>query len=192
MEGLTNEVVLQYIEANADNEELKGALSSKFTVEKEIVKEIEKTYTDDELENILSVNQSLNDKLDEKARQRQIAKALGKKVKELTPEELNINFIPKNSYDDLLNTHENTLKKFEIIQTIGKENFENNKDIIEAYMPKIVKKDDGTYEGLDKLQGLFGSQQTVKPIIKTPAPNPIQKDNAQAEIDDYLRKVGVK
>ena len=192
MEGLTNEVVLQYIEANADNEELKGALSSKFTIEKEIVKEIKKTYTDEELENLLSGNQSLNDKLEEKARQRQIAKALGKKVKDLTPEELNINFIPKNSYDDLLNTHENTLKKFEIIQTIGKENFENNKDIIEAYMPKIVKKDDGTYEGLEKLQGLFGSQQTVKPIIKTPAPNPIQKDNAQAEIDDYLRKVGVK
>ena len=192
MEGLTNEVVLQYIEANADNEELKGALSSKFTIEKEVVKEIEKTYTDEELENLLSGNQSLNDKLEEKARQRQIAKALGKKVKDLTPEELNINFIPKNSYDDLLNTHENTLKKFEIIQTIGKENFENNKDIIEAYMPKIVKKDDGTYEGLDKLQGLFGSQQTVKQIIKTPAPNPIQKDNAQAEIDDYLRKVGVK
>ena len=192
MEGLTNEVVLQYIEANADNEELKGALSSKFTIEKEVVKEIEKKYTDEELENLLSGNQSLNDKLEEKARQRQIAKALGKKVKDLTPEELNINFIPKNSYDDLLNTHENTLKKFEIIQTIGKENFENNKDIIEAYMPKIVKKDDGTYEGLEKLQGLFGSQQTVKPIIKTPAPNPIQKDNAQAEIDDYLRKVGVK
>ena len=192
MEGLTNEVVLQYIEANADNEELKGALSSKFTIEKEVVKEIEKTYTDEELENLLSGNQSLNDKLEEKARQRQIAKALGKKVKDLTPEELNINFIPKNSYDDLLNTHENTLKKFEIIQTIGKENFENNKDIIEAYMPKIVKKDDGTYEGLEKLQGLFGSQTTVKPIIKTPAPNPIQKDNAQAEIDDYLRKVGVK
>ena len=192
MEGLTNEVVLQYIEANADNEELKGALSSKFTIEKEVVKEIEKKYTDEELENLLSGNQSLNDKLEEKARQRQIAKALGKKVKDLTPEELNINFIPKNSYDDLLNTHENTLKKFEIIQTIGKENFENNKDIIEAYMPKIVKKDDGTYEGLEKLQGLFGSQQTVKQIIKTPAPNPIQKDNAQAEIDDYLRKVGVK
>ena len=192
MEGLTNEVVLQYIEANADNEELKGALSSKFTIEKEVVKEIEKTYTDEELENILSGNQSLNDKLEEKARQRQIAKALGKKVKDLTPEELNTSFVVKNSYDDLLNTHENTLKKFEIIQSIGKENFENNKDIIEAYMPKIVKKDDGTYEGLDKLQGLFGSQQTVKPIIKTPAPNPIQKDNAQAEIDDYLRKVGVK
>ena len=192
MEGLTNEVVLQYIEANADNEELKGALSSKFTIEKEIVKEIEKTYTDEELENLLSGNQSLNDKLEEKARQRQIAKALGKKVKDLTPEELNTSFVVKNSYDDLLNTHENTLKKFEIIQTIGKENFENNKDIIEAYMPKIVKKDDGTYEGLEKLQGLFGSQQTVKPIIKTPAPNPIQKDNAQAEIDDYLRKVGVK
>ena len=192
MEGLTNEVVLQYIEANADNEELKGALSSKFTIEKEVVKEIEKTYTDEELENILSGNQSLNDKLEEKARQRQIAKALGKKVKDLTPEELNTSFVVKNSYDDLLNTHENTLKKFEIIQTIGKENFENNKDIIEAYMPKIVKKDDGTYEGLDKLQGLFGSQQTVKQIIKTPAPNPIQKDNAQAEIDDYLRKVGVK
>ena len=192
MEGLTNEVVLQYIEANADNEELKGALSSKFTIEKEVVKEIEKTYTDEELENILSGNQSLNDKLEEKARQRQIAKALGKKVKDLTPEELNTSFVVKNSYDDLLNTHENTLKKFEIIQTIGKENFENNKDIIEAYMPKIVKKDDGTYEGLEKLQGLFGSQQTVKPIIKTPAPNPIQKDNAQAEIDDYLRKVGVK
>ena len=192
MEGLTNEVVLQYIEANADNEELKGALSNKFTIEKEVVKEIEKTYTDEELENLLSGNQSLNDKLEEKARQRQIAKALGKKVKDLTPEELNINFIPKNSYDDLLNTHENTLKKFEIIQTIGKENFENNKDIIEAYMPKIVKKDDGTYEGLEKLQGLFGSQTTVKPIIKTPAPNPIQKDNAQAEIDDYLKKIGVK
>lgn len=192
MEGLTNEVVLQYIEANADNEELKGALSSKFTIEKEVLKEVEKTYTDEELENILSGNQSLNDKLEEKARQRQIAKSLGKKVKELTPEELNINFIPKNSYDDLLNTHENTLKKFEIIQTIGKENFENNKDIIEAYMPKIVKKDDGTYEGLEKLQGLFGSQQTAKPVIKTPAPNPIPKDNAQAEIDDYLRKVGVK
>ena len=192
MEGLTNEVVLQYIEANADNEELKGALSSKFTIEKEVVKEIEKKYTDEELENLLSGNQSLNDKLEEKARQRQIAKALGKKVKDLTPEELNTSFVVKNSYDDLLNTHENTLKKFEIIQTIGKENFENNKDIIEAYMPKIVKKDDGTYEGLDKLQGLFGSQQTVKPIIKTPAPNPIQKDNAQAEIDDYLRKVGVK
>jgi len=192
MEGLTNEVVLQYIEANADNEELKGALSSKFTIEKEVVKEIEKTYTDEELENLLSGNQSLNDKLEEKARQRQIAKALGKKVKDLTPEELNTSFVVKNSYDDLLNTHENTLKKFEIIQTIGKENFENNKDIIEAYMPKIVKKDDGTYEGLEKLQGLFGSQQTVKPIIKTPAPNPIQKDNAQAEIDDYLRKVGVK
>ena len=192
MEGLTNEVVLQYIEANADNEELKGALSSKFTIEKEVVKEIEKTYTDEELENILSGNQSLNDKLEEKARQRQIAKALGKKVKDLTPEELNTSFVVKNSYDDLLNTHENTLKKFEIIQTIGKENFENNKDIIEAYMPKIVKKDDGTYEGLDKLQGLFGSQQTVKPIIKTPAPNPTSKDNSQAEIDDYLRKVGVK
>ena len=59
-------------------------------------------------------------------------------------------------------------------------------------MPKIVKKDDGTYEGLEKLQGLFGSQQTVKTIKKTPAPNPIQKDNAQEEIDDYLRKVGVK
>ena len=192
MEGLTNEVVLQYIEANADNEELKGALSSKFTIEKEVVKEIEKKYTDEELENLLSGNQSLNDKLEEKARQRQIAKALGKKVKDLTPEELNTSFVVKNSYDDLLNTHENTLKKFEIIQTIGKENFENNKDIIEAYMPKIVKKDDGTYEGLEKLQGLFGSQTTVKPIIKTPAPNPIQKDNAQAEIDDYLKKIGVK
>ena len=83
------------------------------------------------------------------------------------------------------------LKKFEIIQTIGKENFDNNKDIIEAYMPKMTKKEDGTYEGLEKLQGLFG-QQTVKPIIKTPAPNPIQPNNAQAEIDDYLRKVGVK
>ncbi len=188
MEGLTNEVVLQHIEANADNEELKGALSSKFTIEKEI----EKKYTDEELENLLSGNQSLNDKLEEKARQRQIAKALGKKVKELTADELNISFIPKNSYDELSNTHENTLKKFEIIQTIGKENFENNKDIIEAYMPKIVKKDDGTYEGLDKLQGLFGSQQTVKPIIKTPAPNPTPPNNAQAEIDDYLRKVGVK
>ena len=186
---LTKEQVNEFIESNAEfQEELKG----KFTVEKEVIKEITKEYTDEELETLLSGNQSLNDKLEEKARQRQIAKALGKKVKDLTPEELNTSFVVKNSYDDLLNTHENTLKKFEIIQTIGKENFENNKDIIEAYMPKIVKKDDGTYEGLDKLQGLFGSQQTVKQIIKTPAPNPIQKDNAQAEIDDYLRKVGVK
>lgn len=192
MEGLTNEVVLQYIEANAENEELRSALSSKYTVEKEIEKivEKEKEYTDEDLEKILAGKQSLKDKQEEKARKRQIAKALNKKVDELTPEELKLEFIPKNSYDELNLKHENTLKEFAIKQAIGSEKFEEFKDIID--LNKIIKKDDGTYEGLEKLQALFGGLQTPKQTVKVPIPNPVKIDDKEAEKEAYLKKVGLR
>lgn len=192
MEGLTNEVVLQYIEANAENEELKTALSSKYTIEKEVEKivEKEKDYTDEDLEKILAGKQSLNDKQEEKARKRQIAKALNKKVDELTPEELKLEFIPKNSYDELNVKHENTLKEFAIKQAIGAEKFEEFKDIID--LNKVVKKDDGTYEGLEKLQALFGGLQTPKQTVKVPTSNPIKIDDKEAEKEAYLKKVGLR
>jgi hypothetical protein len=192
MEGLTNEVVLQYIEANAENEELKTVLSSKFTVEKEVEKivEKEKEYTDEDLEKILTGKQSLNDKLEEKARKRQIAKALNKKVDELTADELKLEFIPKNSYDELNVKHENVLKEFAIKQVIGAEKFEEFKDIID--LNKVVKKDDGTYEGLEKLQALFGGLQTPKQTVKVPTSNPIKIDDKEAEKEAYLKKVGLR
>jgi hypothetical protein len=192
MEGLTNEVVLQYIEANAENEELKTALSSKFTVEKEVEKivEKEKDYTDEDLEKILTGKQSLNDKLEEKARKRQIAKALNKKVDELTADELKLEFIPKNSYDELNVKHENVLKEFAIKQVIGAEKFEEFKDIID--LNKVIKKDDGTYEGLEKLQALFGGLQTPKQTVKVPTSNPIKIDDKEAEKEAYLKKVGLR
>ena len=190
MERLTNEVVLQYIEANAENEELKTALSSKFTVEKEKIVEKEKEYTDEELENVLNGRQSLKDKQEEKARKRQIAKALNKKVDELTPEELKLEFIPKNSYDELNLKHENTLKEFAIKQAIGSEKFEEFKDIID--LNKIIKKDDGTYEGLEKLQALFGGLQTPKQTVKVPISNPVKIDDKEAEKEAYLKKVGLR
>ena len=192
MEGLTNEVVLQYIEANAENEELKTVLSSKFTVEKEVEKivEKEKEYTDEDLEKILTGKQSLNDKLEEKARKRQIAKALNKKVDELTADELKLEFIPKNSYDELNVKHENVLKEFAIKQVIGAEKFEEFKDIID--LNKVIKKDDGTYEGLEKLQALFGGLQTPKQTVKVPTSNPIKIDDKEAEKEAYLKKVGLR
>ena len=189
---LNNEVVLQYIEANAENEELKTALSSKYTVEKEVEKivEKEKEYTDEDLEKILTGKQSLNDKLEEKARKRQIAKALNKKVDELTTDELKLEFIPKNSYDELNVKHENVLKEFAIKQVIGAEKFEEFKDIID--LNKVVKKDDGTYEGLEKLQNLFGGLQTPKQTVKVPTSNPIKIDDKEAEKEAYLKKIGLR
>ena len=180
---ITKEQVNEFINSNTEfQEELKG----KYIVEKEIIKE--KEYTSEELEGLLTGNQSLNDKLYEKARKKVYSKLLGKE--DLTDEDFKTEFVTKNALHSL----ETELKETVIKSAIGEENFLKAKDFFD--FNKIVKSEKGGYEGIDNLKALFPQQQVTKPVITPNASTPPAGKTAEQikkeESDAYLKKLGLK
>ena len=176
--------VLDYIESN---KELQIKLQERFKVEvqKEIIKQVE--LNEENVSEFLKKNQSFRDKLEGDLTVRKIAKALGKKVDELTAEEKNHSFVLKSQFDEVSGKLILQEKEFAIKQ-LAKDKFDSIKDIIDY--SKINKNEDGTWTGLEGLQALLGAQieepKQVNP--KIPASVPKTPQTKEKQMQELLEK----
>ena len=117
--------VLDYIESN---KELQSKLQERFKVEvqKEIIKQVE--LNGENVSEFLKKNQSFRDKVEGDLTVRKIAKALGKKVEELTTEEKNHSFVLKSQFDEISGKLVLQEKEF-AVKELAKDKFDSIKDI---------------------------------------------------------------
>ena len=134
----------------------------KVEVQKEIIKQVE--LNEENVSEFLKKNQSFRDKVEGDLTVRKIAKALGKKVEELTAEEKNHSFVLKSQFDEVSGKLVLQEKEF-AVKELAKDKFDSIKDIIDY--SKINKNEDGTFTGLEGLQALLGTQ-----IDDNKQPNP--------------------
>ena len=176
--------VLDYIESN---KELQRKLQERFKVEvqKEIIKQVE--LNEENVSEFLKKNQSFRDKVEGDLTVRKIAKALGKKVEELTAEEKNHSFVLKSQFDEVSGKLILQEKEFAIKQ-LAKDKFDSIKDIIDY--SKINKNEDGTFTGLEGLQALLGTQidDNKQPNPRIPAPNPKLPQSKEKQMEELLEK----
>ena len=176
--------VLDYIESN---KELQSKLQERFKVEvqKEIIKQVE--LNEENVSEFLKKNQSFRDKVEGDLTVRKIAKALGKKVEELTAEEKNHSFVLKSQFDEVSGKLILQEKEF-AIKELAKDKFNSIKDIIDY--SKINKNEDGTWKGLEGLQALLGAQieETKQVNPKIPAPVPKTPQTRDKQMQELLEK----
>ena len=176
--------VLDYIDSN---KELQSKLQERFKVEvpKEIIKQAE--LNEETVSEFLKKNQSFRDKIEGDLTVRKIAKALGKKVEELTAEEKNHSFVLKSQFDEV--SGKLTLQEKEFaVKELAKDKFDSIKDIIDY--SKINKNEDGTFTGLEGLQALLGAQieETKQVNPKVPASVPKTPQTRDKQMQELLEK----
>lgn len=120
--------VIDYVSQNKENQELTSALEKTGVIKTvEVIKE--KEYTDDELYNLVSKKQSLNDKIYNQVRDKFIGKTLGVDTKELTDEHRKLELIPKTEFEKVSNEF-NMFKN----QTVVKSEFGDNFELLEKHI----------------------------------------------------------
>lgn len=170
--------VLEYAKTD---ESFANSLKENFTVEKEVVKEVQTEYTEEGVSKFLETNQSYRDKYNESVRKNTYKKLLGKD--EITDDDMKTEFVTKSMLDEA-NGKINTLEKeYAVKSVLGDETFEQVKDILN--LDKIQKGEDGKWQGLDVLER-FKTPSTKTPP-KAPTP-PIQKtdEEKKKEKDDMM------
>lgn len=152
----------EVLEYASSNEEFGNALKEKFTVEKEVTKEVPTQLNDEVVLNYLKENQSFSDKIYENHRKKVYGKILGKD--EITEDDLKTKFVAESSVLELQNKYSTLEKESVVKDVLGKETFEGIKDIID--LNKIQKGEDGNWAGLDILEKLKPTPSKNNPIAK--------------------------
>ena len=152
----------EVLEYASSNEEFGNALKEKFTVEKEVTKEVPAQLNDEVVSNYLKENQSFSDKIYENHRKKVYGKILGKD--EITEDDLKTKFVTESSVLELQNKYSTLEKESVVKDVLGKETFEGIKDIID--LNKIQKGEDGNWAGLDILEKLKPTPSKNNPIAK--------------------------
>lgn len=167
--------VLDYIESN---KELQGKLQERFKVEvpKEVIKQVD--LNEESVSEFLKKNQSFRDKVEGDLTVRKIAKALGKKVEELTAEEKNNTFVLKSQFDDISGKLVLQEKEF-AFKELAKDKFDTVKDLVDY--SKINKNEDGTFTGFEPWKALLGTQIEEPKQVNPKIPASVPKVPLKAE-----------
>lgn len=150
--------VIDYLSTNKDNQELSTALETNgFVKEKEVVKEVQAKYTEEGVNDFIKENQGFRDKIYNSNRDSVYKKLLGiEKDAELTEEQRQIKFVSQNQLEEISKKYSNLEKESVIKDVLGKERFEEVKELIN--LDKISKGEEGNWVGLELLEKLKSSQ----------------------------------
>lgn len=181
--------VLEYAKTD---ESFANSLKENFTVEKEVVKEVQTEYTEEGVSKFISDNQSFRDKYNESVRKNTYKKLLGKD--EITDEDMKTEFVTKSMLDEKYSEIKETKVELEILKKIGREAFtnEDNKSFLEVAKKAIDFGEDGELKGLEILNPLMNKTPGTKTPPKAPVP-PVQKSDEEKKKELYEKaKAGDK